>query len=235
MLSRLIKEKILAILEHRNIVEYEGNIIRYPQNSLEISQLLKAANRFKFKINCLGMGTNYLASSSQNQPSLILSTQGLNKVLDIDEKNLFIRVESGFKVSKFINLVNQKNYYFPLQLPEQIQGSMGGLFATLRPFTVVGTYLKGIELLLPNGDYVRYGCKTLKNVSGYNLCTLFSGSFGKLGIITNLLLKISSDEALYYEKEKYEELRLPELPDHQDPVYLRLKQLLDPNNVLNPD
>ncbi|MBQ8032842.1 MAG: FAD-binding oxidoreductase, partial [Elusimicrobiaceae bacterium] len=73
-------------------------------------------------------------------------------------------------------------------LPEDT-GTLGGLFCggTLPPFY---SHVLGVEALLPDGSYVRYGGKLMKNAAGYPLTRLFAGSQGTLGLITQLTFKV---------------------------------------------
>jgi len=228
-----LKEKLLAILENRNFAAVENNFIALPDNVRDLQKLLEAANKFSIKIITIGYGTMFHGRNYDDDKLIFLSTNRMNRVLDLDPLNQFIKVESGIEFSALQNYINSNNFYLPLEKNTPGKSSLGGLISTIDPYSAFASYIKGMEFLLPTGELIQYGCKTLKNVAGYDLTRLMIGSFGKFGVITSLLLKVSGNSSYYFQPEKYSDIRRRMPVPSDDPVFNNLLTSLDPGQILN--
>ena len=116
----------------------------------------------------------------------IISTQTLNRILEIDKTNYTVTAEAGVALKTLARALKQAGVYSVL--PDS-KGTLGGAFCSgcLPSFYA---QVLGVEALLPDGSYVRYGGKLMKNAAGYHLTRLFAGSQGTLGIVTQLTFKI---------------------------------------------
>ena len=149
----------------------------------------------------LALQQEILRRASQQQPTVIsgrgtrlaareehlLYTKTLNRILDIDTANYTATVQAGATVAD-ITAALQKQHLFAY-LPANYSGTLGGLVATKAAPWFTGQII-GVQAVLPNGDIVQYGGKIMKNAAGYNLCRLFCGSWGALGLITQITFKI---------------------------------------------
>lgn len=117
----------------------------------------------------------------------ILSCATLNQILDIDTTNYVVTAQAGVELPALANVLKQAGVYSIL--PTTGKGTLGGLFAAgiLPSFHA---HVLGLEVLLPDGTYVRYGGKFMKNAAGYPLTRLLAGSQGTLGLITQLTFKV---------------------------------------------
>ncbi len=132
---------------------------------------------------CLITGEN---SRLKTKAANIISTQTLNRILEIDKTNYTVTAEAGVSLKTLARALKQAGVYSVL--PDS-KGTLGGAFCSgcLPSFYA---QVLGMEALLPNGSYVRYGGKLMKNAAGYHLTRLFAGSQGTLGIVTQLTFKI---------------------------------------------
>ena len=231
MLSNKNQEKIIAILEHKNYKSFQDNFIAYPTDTNTISSLIKLANKFKFNVTIVGSGSTF-NSSAKLENVLYLSTVKLNRIIEIDVQNLFINISSGMTWSKLFNDLNEKSMYFPLLHKKECGRTIGGVFSTLRSFSSASTYVKGIEFVTPTGEIIKYGCKTLKNVAGYDLSQFMLGSFGKFGVITSVLMKLNTSERSFFTPGTIEDNCSKDFPDTEYALFQRIKNEIDPNNVL---
>ena len=117
----------------------------------------------------------------------LLSVANLDEIVEIDKQNFTATVQAGVKLSRLIKALEQEKVY--AQLPAQYAGSIGGLVSGKR-YPAFTNQIISMQAILPNGDIVNYGGKFTKNAAGYNLCRLFTGSMGLLGIITKITFKI---------------------------------------------
>lgn len=152
-----------------------------------------------------------------------LSSRNLNSVCEIDLTNYTVTAQSGVSLTALHKALAEKHVF--CSLPKNDKGSLGGAFAS-------GCYpsfyeqVVGIEALLPDGSYVRYGGKLTKNAAGYNLIRLFAGSQGSLGLITYLTFKI-------YAQEPTRCTQQPFAVQPFDTWWQRVKNTLDPENLFS--
>jgi glycolate oxidase FAD binding subunit len=129
---------------------------------------------------------------------IILSTNRLNRIKDSDCENLTLSAESGITLSEVQKSLAKvgKGYFLPLDPPFTDKATLGGIVATNSSGPkrlLYGTsrdLIIGTKAVFPNGDRVVSGGKTVKNVSGYDMCKLLIGSYGTLGIICEMTFKL---------------------------------------------
>ncbi len=116
----------------------------------------------------------------------VLSARTLHKIVEIDKANYTATVQAGVPLKMLRSALNRAGVYSLLPAGT---GSVGGAFCSGK-FPVFYGHVIGVEALLPDGSYVRYGGKLMKNAAGYPLTRLFAGSQGCLGLVTQLTFKI---------------------------------------------
>lgn len=127
------------------------------------------------------------AGSRRKNPSQVpLSTRSLNKIIEVDKTNYTATVQTGVSTQELAKRLAKEGVYSSLPADK---GTLGGAFA-LNAYPEFSRQVIGIKVLLPTGQLICYGGKVTKNAAGYNLCRLFSGSTGELGLITELTFKI---------------------------------------------
>ena len=149
-----------------------------------------------------------------------LSTHTLDKILDIDKTNYTATVQAGVYVNDLIKALQAQQVY--AKLPEKFNGTLGALVATKAAVDFT-SQLTGIAAILPNADIVQYGGKLTKNAAGYNLCRLFVGSWGALGLITQVTFKIYPVKQNVSLKEN--------TPFKPTALFTALKQTIDPQHL----
>jgi glycolate oxidase FAD binding subunit len=173
-------------------------VIVSPGTIDEVSQVVSFANQDHLAIVTKGGGTKMGMGGIPKKMDILLSTARLNRVVDCDTDNLTLSVESGISLNDVQKRLagEGRGYFLPLDPPFSERATLGGIVATNssgpRRF-LYGTsrdLITGIKAVFPNGDIVVSGGKTVKNVSGYDLCKLLIGCFGTLGIITEITFKL---------------------------------------------
>ncbi|NOR45465.1 MAG: FAD-binding protein [Candidatus Delongbacteria bacterium] len=230
MLSKKNQVKIIAVLEHKNYKSFQDNFIAYPTDTKTVSSLVKLANKFNFNIATVGSGSTFNSSANFDN-ILYLSTAKLNNIIEIDMQNLFINVGTGMIWSNLFNDLNEKSMFFPLLHEKDCGRTLGGIFSTLKPFSSAATYFKGIEFVSPTGEIINYGCKTLKNVAGYDLSQFMLGSFGKFGIITSVLMKLFPTEKTFFTCDTIFDSCLSDTSSIESALLSRIKKNIDPSKV----
>jgi glycolate oxidase len=120
----------------------------------------------------------------------------MNKILEIDADNLTAMVQPGVIIQDLNNEAVKLGLLYPPDPGTVATATMGGSVSEcsggLRglKYGVTKHYIMGMELVLATGEVIKWGGKTVKNVSGHDLTALFTGAEGTLGIITKLLVKL---------------------------------------------
>ncbi len=151
-------------------------------------EVLRLAGEIKRRV-AAGEKTRVTGARTQCQKPAAadLSARSLHRILDIDLTNYTATVQAGVLVSDLLKELSQRGVYAPL--PPHYPGTVGGLVSQKRCLPLTPC-LTGVQAILPNGDIIDYGGKLMKNAAGYNLCRLFTGACGTLGMLTRLTFKI---------------------------------------------
>ena len=177
-------------------LNFPPNVVVQPKNAEEISEILKIANQNKIPVTPIGGQTGLSGGALCVFGGIGLSLKRLNKIVEIDEKNLQVITEPGVITQTLRQAVAEKNLFYPVD-----PSSMGSCFiggniaensggARALKYGVTKDYVLNLEVVLPNGEIIWTGANTLKNSTGYNLTQLIVGSEGTLGIVTKIVLKL---------------------------------------------
>lgn len=209
VLSELIrvlgKENVLS--EKEDLITYsydataavpsqEPDVVVTPTTTQQVVEIVKIANRYKLPIYPRGSGTNLSGGAIPLKKGIVLTTMKMNKILELDSDNLVATVEPGVVIQDLNNEAVKHGLMYPPDPGTVTTATMGGSVSEcsggLRglKYGVTKHYIMGMELVLASGEVIKWGGKTVKNVSGYDLTALFTGAEGTLGIITKLLVKL---------------------------------------------
>jgi glycolate oxidase FAD binding subunit len=173
-------------------------VIVSPKTIQEVSKVVAQANQQRLTIVPRGNGTKMGMGGIPKKIDIILSTSRLNRIMDSDCENLTLSAESGMtlnEVQKSLTKVG-KGYFLPLDPPFTEKATLGGIVATNSSgpkrllYGTARDMIIGTKAVFPNGDIVVSGGKTVKNVSGYDMCKLLIGSYGTLGILCEMTFKL---------------------------------------------
>jgi glycolate oxidase FAD binding subunit len=173
-------------------------VVVSPKTINEISKVIAYANQQHLTIIPRGNGTKMGMGGIPKKIDIILSTGGLNRITDSDCENLTLSAEGGITLSEVQKSLAKvgKGYFLPLDPPFTDKATLGGIVATNSSgperllYGTARDLIIGTKAVFPNGDIVVSGGKTVKNVSGYDMCKLLIGSYGTLGIICEMTFKL---------------------------------------------
>ena len=172
----------------------EAGCVALPKTTAEVTQVVRYAAQNKIPVVTRGSGTGLSGGSVPVRGCIVLCLVQMDRVLELDQKNLTIHVESGVVTQKVAELADAAGLLYPPDPGSMKISTIGGNVAEnsggLRglKYGVTRDYVMGLEVVLANGEVAFFGNKCVKDVAGYSMKDLFIGSEGTLGIITNVLL-----------------------------------------------
>jgi len=214
MLDKAIIEKLEGLVGKENVLTSKVDLVAYsydatadvprqapdvvvlPTSSEAVQQIVNLARANRIAIYPRGAGSNLSGGTIPLKKGIVLSFQRMNKILEIDPANLTATVQPGVVIAALNSAVAQHGLIYPPDPGTVATATMGGSAAEnsggLRglKYGVTKNYIMGMEVVLANGEKVRFGGKTVKNVTAYDFSTLFVGSEGTLGIMTELTCKL---------------------------------------------
>lgn len=171
-------------------------VVVKPSTAEEIQEIMKYANENKLTVVARGGGTSLSGAAVTIMPSIIISMERMNKIIEVDEISLTVECEAGVTLLQLVELFNKhESLYFPIH-PGDEGAQVGGLVVmnaggvrAVR-YGVMRDQVKELEVVLPTGEVVHLGGKIIKNNAGLDLKNLIIGSEGILGIVTKATLEI---------------------------------------------
>ncbi len=167
-----------------------------PMDPEAASKVIRVCNEEDIPITVRGSGTNLSGGAVPSPGGIVILTNALNRILELNEADLYAVVEPGVITAKFASLVESKGLFYPPDPGSQSVSTLGGNVAEnaggLRglKYGVTKDYVMGLELFDAEGNPIKTGSRTVKCVTGYNLSGLITGSEGTLGFIYKIILKL---------------------------------------------
>ena len=161
----------------------------------EICAVLKYCNERHIPVTPRGAGTGLCGGCVAIHGGVVLSTEKMKKVLEVDTRNMTATVEPGVLLMEFPKALEGTGLFYPPD-PGEKTATMGGNAMTnaggMRAvrYGVTRDYVLGMEVALADGSLIQLGGKTVKTSSGYSLIDLMIGSEGTLGFLTKLTVKL---------------------------------------------
>jgi len=172
------------------------DVVLRPRTTEEVSAIMKICHQHKIPVTPRGAGTGLSGGALPQLGGVLLSTDRMNTILHIDERNLQVTTEPGVITEILMNAVKEKGLFYPPDPSSRGSCFIGGNIAENSggpkavKYGVVRDYVLNLELVLPTGDIIWTGANVLKNSTGYNLTQLVVGSEGTLGVVTKIVLKL---------------------------------------------
>lgn len=162
----------------------------------DVQRVVMNARKYKIPIICRGAGTNVVGACRVEHGGIILNFSRMNKILEINRENMTARVQPGVVLGDLQKAVEEIGLFYPPDPSNLKVSTVGGSVAQAsggaKTFKYGSTkdYVLDLQVVMADGRILRTGSNTVKNATGYNLSTLFVGSEGTLGIVTEAVLKL---------------------------------------------
>ncbi len=173
-----------------------ADLVVLPAGAREISAIARVCDARKIPLVPRGAGTGYSGGAVPIRGGIVVSLERLNRIIEIDEHDLVAVVEPCVITSDLQNAVERIGLFYPPDPASLRESSIGGNIAENAggprgfKYGTTGRYVLGLEAVLPTGEIIRTGGRTVKNVVGYDLTSLIVGSEGTLAIVTQAILRL---------------------------------------------
>ena len=194
----LADEETLDIYAHDETenLHFIPEVVVKPRTADEISAIMRLSNQHKIPVTPRGAGTGLSGGALALKGGIVLSTERMNEILNIDQRNLQVTTEPGVITEVLMNEVKAVGLFYPPDPSSRGSCFIGGNIAENSggpkavKYGVVKDYVLNLEVVLPTGEIIWTGANVLKNATGYNLTQLMVGSEGTLGIVTKIVLRL---------------------------------------------
>lgn len=190
--AHLIAYSYDATREH-----FEPDAVIFPRNEEDISQILKYCNEHKIIIVPRGAGSGFTGGALPSSGGIVLAMEKhMNKILEIDMKNMVAVVQPGVINMELQKAVEALGLFYPPDPASQEYSTIGGNVSEnaggmrAAKYGITKDYVMATRAVLPNGDVIKAGKRTIKDVAGYNISGILIASEGTLAVLTEITLKL---------------------------------------------
>ncbi|GGM33424.1 glycolate oxidase [Dactylosporangium sucinum] len=172
------------------------SVVVRPRTTGQVSAVLRAASRHRVPVIPQGARSGLAGGANAIEGAIVLSLTAMNEIVDIDTENHIAVVQPGVVNAQLHRAVAEKGLYYPPDPGSWEQSTIGGNVSTdaggmcCVKYGVTSEYVIGLEVVLASGEVLHCGRRTAKGVAGYDLTSLFVGSEGTLGVITEVTVRL---------------------------------------------
>lgn len=172
------------------------DLVVFPGSAAEVAAIVRLANEYRFPVVPRGAGSGRAGGAVPVQGGVVLVLTRLNRILEISPQDFVAVMEPGVITGELKRAAAAQGLYYPPDPGSSEFCTIGGNVATgaggavAVQYGVTRDYVLGLEVVLPTGEIIHTGTRTMKSVVGYDLTHLFVGSEGTLGVITKIILRL---------------------------------------------
>ena len=191
------KAHLIAYCYDATRTRYQPDAVIFPRNEEDVSAILKYCNEHRIIITPRGAGSGFTGGSLPANGGVILAFEKhMNKILEIDMENMVAVVQPGVINMDLQRAVEAKGLFYPPDPASQEYSTLGGNVSEnaggmrAAKYGITKDYVMALRAVIPNGEIIRAGKRTIKDVAGYNIAGILIASEGTLGVITEITLKL---------------------------------------------
>ncbi|NPA65503.1 MAG: FAD-binding protein [Epsilonproteobacteria bacterium] len=176
---------------------FEPDAVVFPRNEEDISKILAYCNSHRIIIVPRGAGSGFTGGALPSEGGIILGFEKhMNKILEIDMKNMVAVVQPGVINKDLQRAVEEVGLFYPPDPASQEYSTIGGNVSEnaggmrAAKYGITKDYVMALRAVLPNGQVIRAGKKTIKDVAGYNIAGILIASEGTLAVLSEITLKL---------------------------------------------
>jgi len=204
---------------------YEPDAVLFPRSEEDISKILSYCNEKGIAIVPRGAGSGFTGGALPVNGGIVLALEKhMNKIIEIDKENMLAIVQPGVINKELQKAVEEVGLFYPPDPASEDYSTLGGNVSEnaggmrAAKYGITKDFVMALRAVLPNGDIIRAGKKTIKDVAGYNVAGILIASEGTLGVITQITLKLLP-------KPKYEKSYMGIFPDVKSAMNAVFKSL----------
>jgi len=190
--AHLIAYSYDATREH-----FEPDAVVFPRNEEDISSILKYCKEHKIVIVPRGAGSGFTGGALPSNGGIVLALEKhMNKILEIDMKNMVAVVQPGVINMDLQRAVEEVGLFYPPDPASQDYSTIGGNVSEnaggmrAAKYGITKDYVMATRAVLPNGDIIKAGKRTIKDVAGYNISGILVASEGTLAVLSEITLRL---------------------------------------------
>jgi FAD/FMN-containing dehydrogenase len=195
VLSQTLQDQLKKIVGKDNLQIHSEKVFVTPENTSVVSEIVRLASQKKLRILPLGSGSILEWSKHSSENMIVLKSSRLNMIKKVVPEDLYVILQAGFPLKDLNQHLESFNLFYPLA-DNSSSGTIGGAVASnlkcksgekniqTREFTLA------LQVIDPDGQILNMGARTFKSVTGYDLPRLIVGSWGSLGFISEISLRL---------------------------------------------
>ncbi len=182
--------------DESDTADFPPDLVVFARSTEDVQRVLRACVKHQVPVTPVAARSGKSGGSLPLEGGVSLSLERMNRILEINAEDLTAVVEPGVILQTFMTAVEEKGLFYPPDPNSQAMCTLGGNIAEnaggprALKYGVTRDYVLGLEWVLPSGELVSVGRRTIKGVAGYDLCGLFVGSEGTLGVATRITLQL---------------------------------------------
>ena len=191
------KAHLLAYSYDATRLRYEPEAVVFPKGEEDVVAVLRYCNEHKIPVTTRGAGSGFTGGSLPSSGGIVLAMQRhMNSIVEIDMQNMVARVQPGVINMDLQKAVEEVGLFYPPDPASQDYSTIGGNVSEnaggmrAAKYGITKDYVMALRAVLPNGDIIRAGKKTIKDVAGFNVAGVLTASEGSLAVITEITLKL---------------------------------------------
>src|SRR5262245_21953907 len=173
-----------------------ADAIVFPGAAEEIAAIMKLANERKFYVTARGGGVGYTGGAVPVRGGIVLATERMNRILEINKADLVAIVEPAVTNYQLQKTVEAEGLFYPPDPSSWRESFIGGNIALNAggprcvKYGNTKQFVLGLDFVTPTGEIINAGGRVPKNAAGFHLESLMVGSAGMLGIVTRCILRL---------------------------------------------
>ncbi len=191
------KAHLIAYSYDATRTRYEPEAVVFPRDENDISAILKYCNEHQVIITPRGAGSGFTGGALPANGGIILGMEKhMNRILEIDMENMVAVVQPGVINKDLQRAVEELGLFYPPDPASEEYSTLGGNVSEnaggmrAAKYGITKDYVMALRVVLPNGDIIRAGKRTIKDVAGYNIAGILIASEGTLGVLSEITLKL---------------------------------------------
>jgi glycolate oxidase FAD binding subunit len=172
-------------------------LVCFPSAAEQVRAILRLCGEVQAAVTPWGGGTAMRQGNIPSRVDVVVVLERLAEVVEHDDANLTATAQAGMKVAALQEIVGRRRQHLAVDPPHPARATLGGIVAANSngPRRMLHGGLRdlviGMKMVVATGEQIKAGGKVVKNVAGYDLCKLFVGSLGTLGIVTEVTFRMA--------------------------------------------